>query len=226
MTLDPRRGVIATVPGVRTDESAARSLVEPFLAEREGWIRRHLARQAATAERVAATAEARDGGLLLFRGQPHRIRVVPGAPRSRRSHVERIADDEEDVVRVTLAPAERRPLKGVLEAWLRVRARDAVEAAVARHAGPLGVSPAAITVRDTRSRWGSASRQGRVMLAWRLVLAPPAVLETVVVHELCHLRVFGHGPRFWELVASRVPDHAVQRRWLRAHAAELHAALG
>jgi predicted metal-dependent hydrolase len=64
------------------------------------------------------------------------------------------------------------------------------------------------------------------MLAWRLVLAPPAVLETVVVHELCHLRVFGHGPRFWALVATRIPDHAVHRRWLRTHAAELHAALG
>ncbi len=62
------------------------------------------------------------------------------------------------------------------------------------------------------------------MLAWRLVLAPPAVLETVVVHELCHLRVFGHGPRFWDLVATRVPDHAAHRRWLRTHAAALHAA--
>ena len=64
------------------------------------------------------------------------------------------------------------------------------------------------------------------MLAWRLVLAPPAVLETVVVHELCHLRVFGHGPRFWGLVATRIPDHALHRRWLRTHAAEVHAALG
>ncbi len=107
-----------------------------------------------------------------------------------------------------------------------MRAREAVEAAIARHAGPLGVTPAAVAVRDTRSRWGSASRQGRLMLAWRLVLAPPAVLETVVVHELAHLRVFGHGPAFWDLVATRVPDHAVHRRWLRTHAAELHAALG
>jgi hypothetical protein len=140
--------------------------------------------------------------------------------------VERVGDEHEAVLLLTLAPAERRPLAAVLEAWLRVRARETVEAAIDRHAGPLGVTPTAITVRDTRSRWGSASRQGRVMLAWRLVLAPPAVLETVVVHELCHLRVFGHGPRFWDLVATRVPDHATHRRWLRTHAAELHAALG
>ena len=126
---------------------------------------------------------------------------------------------------MTVAGAERRPLAAILEAWLRVRAREAVEAAIVRHAGPLGVVPTAVTVRHTRTRWGSASRQGRVMLAWRLVLAPPAVLETVVVHELVHLRVFGHGPRFWDLVETRVPDHAVHRRWLRTHAAELHAAL-
>jgi hypothetical protein len=140
--------------------------------------------------------------------------------------VERVGADDGDLLLVTVAPSERRPLPAILEAWLRVRAREAVEAAIARHAGPLGVTPAAVAVRDTRSRWGSASRQGRLMLAWRLVLAPPAVLETVVVHELAHLRVFGHGPAFWDLVATRVPDHAVHRRWLRTHAAELHAALG
>jgi len=82
-----------------------------------------------------------------------------------------------------------------------------------------------VTVRDTRSRWGSASRARRLSFSWRLVLAPPDVLETVAVHELAHLRVFGHGPGFWALVASRRPDHVAQRRWLRTHAAELHAAL-
>ena len=226
VTIDPRRGVIATVPGVRTQEAAARGLVEPFLAEREAWIRRHLARQAARAGATTAAGELGDGSLLRYRGEPHRVRVVMGTPGSRRSHVERVGADDEDVLLVTLAPVERRPLSGVIEAWLRVRARTAVEEAIARHAGPLDVAPTAIAVRDTRSRWGSASRAGRVMLAWRLVLAPPAVLETVVVHELCHLRVFGHGPRFWDLVATRIPDHATHRRWLRTHAAELHAALG
>jgi hypothetical protein len=226
VTIDPRRGVIATVPGVRTGEAAARGLVEPFLVEREAWIRRHLARQAARAGAAVAAGDLADGSLIRYRGEPHRIRVATGSPGSRRSRVERVGADDEDLLLVTLAAAERRPLAAVMEAWLRVRARAAVEEAVARHAGPLGVAPTAIAVRDTRSRWGSASRAGRVMLAWRLVLAPPAVLETVVVHELCHLRVFGHGPRFWELVATRMPDHAAHRRWLRTHAAELHAALG
>ncbi len=82
-----------------------------------------------------------------------------------------------------------------------------------------------MALRDPRTRWGSASRDGRLMLSWRLILAPPEALETVVVHELAHLRIFGHGPRFWALVASRRPDHADWRRWLRRHSLELHDAL-
>ena len=226
VTIDPRRGVIATVPGVRTSEARARALVEPFLAEREQWLRRHLARQAAAASLVAAAGPVRDGSLLRYLGEPHRVRVAAGPPGSRRSRVERVGGADEDQLLVTLAADERRGLATVLEAWLRVRARDALEAAISRHAPVLGVTPARVTVRDTRSRWGSASRAGRLSFSWRLVLAPPGVLETVAVHELAHLSIFGHGPSFWALVADRRPDHVAQRRWLRTHAVELHAALG
>ena len=100
-----------------------------------------------------------------------------------------------------------------------------IEREIARHAPALGVSPSAVSVRDQRTRWGSASRQGRLAFSWRLILAPPAALETVVIHELAHLRVFGHGPKFWEVVASRRADHKVWRRWLRDHSTELHGAL-
>ncbi len=226
VTIDPRRGVIVTVPSVWTSEARVRELVESFLAEREPWLRRHLARQAAAASLAAAAGPVRDGSLLRYLGELHRVRVVPGAPGSRRSRVERVGGDDEDQLLVTLAATEDRPLPAVLEAWLRVRARDALEGAIARHAPALSLTPARVTVRDTRSRWGSASRAGRLSFSWRLVLAPPAVLETVAVHELAHLRIFGHGPSFWALVAGRRPDHVAQRRWLRLHAVELHAALG
>ena len=87
------------------------------------------------------------------------------------------------------------------------------------------MSPVRVSIRDPRTRWGSAARTGRLAFSWRLVLAPPEALETVVVHELAHLRVFGHGQAFWAVVASRVPDHLAWRRWLREHSVELHAAL-
>ena len=88
------------------------------------------------------------------------------------------------------------------------------------------VSPTAVSLRDPRTRWGSALRAGRLSFSWRLVLAPPEALETVVVHELAHLRVFGHGHKFWDLVAGRRPDHRAWRRWLHDHSTELHSAVG
>ena len=132
---------------------------------------------------------------------------------------------DEDELIVRLAPADRRPIADVLEAWLRTCARAAIESEIRRHAAALKVKPVAISVRDQRTRWGSASRQGRLAFSWRLILAPSEALETVVIHELAHLRVFGHGARFWAVVASRRPDHAVWRRWLRDHSTELHGAL-
>ena len=235
VAVDPARGVIVTVPGARRSERDALALAGPFLARREAWIRGHLARVAAQRSRLAAAGPLRDGSIVRYLGEPHRVRVVaargrssgprPGGSPSSRSHVERVGDDEGDLLLVSLAAGERRPLAAVIEAWFRARARLAIDAAIARHAPALGVKPARVTIRDTRSRWGSASRAGRLSFSWRLVLAPPGALETVVVHELAHLRVFGHGPDFWALVASRVPEHRAWRRWLRAHAAELHAAL-
>jgi len=142
-----------------------------------------------------------------------------------RTTVERIGGADEDEIIVHLAPADRRSVGAVLEAWLKPRARAAIEREIRRHAPALSVAPTAVSVRDQRTRWGSASRQGRLAFSWRLVLAPPEALETVVIHELAHLRIFGHGPRFWSIVAGRRPDHKVWRRWLRDHSADLHGAL-
>ena len=116
-------------------------------------------------------------------------------------------------------------MERILAAWLRERATEAINAAIAAHAPALGVAPTRVDIRDPRSRWGSASPKGRLMFSWRLVLAPSDSLETVVVHELAHLRVFGHGPGFWALVAARRPTHLADRAWLRRNSHALHAAL-
>jgi len=139
--------------------------------------------------------------------------------------VARSGEDDGDVLLVEIAARDRRPLVRVLRDWFRERAEETLWREIDRHASALGVTPAAVSLRDPRSRWGSASRERRLMFSWRLVLAPPDALETVVVHELAHLKVFGHGPAFWAVVASRVPDHTRWRRWLREHSQELHAAL-
>jgi len=228
LTVDPRHTAVVTVPlrATRSRAGAERLALE-FVAEREAWLRRHLADQAHQVGRVAALGPLADGGSIPFRGDLHRLLVIrPSATTPARSTVSRVGGDDGAEIVVRLGRAERRPLADILEAWLRVRARSVIEREIERHAPALGVSPSALTVRDARTRWGSCSRRGRLSFSWRLVLAPPEALETVVVHELAHLRVFGHGPGFWAVVAQRRPDHRRWRRWLRDHRLELHAALG
>jgi predicted metal-dependent hydrolase len=225
--IDPRRGVVVAVPlASRRGWAHPERDIERFLAEREPWLRRHLGQLRRQRETMAARGGVADGAEFRYLGELHVLRLRAGAPGSRRSSVGRHGAEAGDELHLTLAPGDRRPAAEVLRAWLRERARVAIERQVDRHAPDLGVAPGRVSIRDTRSRWGSASRKGTLSFSWRLILAPPEALETVVIHELAHLRVFGHGPRFWDIVAGRRPDHAGWRRWLRTHSHELHAALG
>lgn len=228
MTIDPRHGLVVSIPPPQRRGwagPAALARVETFILEREPWVTRHLRRLEVDRAAQRARGGVRDGGMVRFRGEPHRVRVLAAGPTARRSHVERSGSESGDELLVRLATRDRRSPEAVLEAWLRVRAREALDRAIAREAAALGVTPAIVDIRDPRTRWGSASKEGRLMFSWRLALAPPDALETVVVHELAHLKVFGHGPRFWALVASRRPNHLADRAWLRRHSHELHAAL-
>lgn len=226
VTIDGRDGLVVSVPlATRRGWARPEERIDAFLRERQAWVLRHVDQAARERDAARARGGARDGGQILYRGELHRIRVRPAALRGRRSTVERAGADDEDELVVSLATGERRPLERILAAWLRERAVEAIDAAVAGHAPALGVRPSVIDIRDPRSRWGSASRKDRLMFSWRLVLAPPAALETVVVHEVAHLRVFGHGPAFWALVAARRPTHVADRAWLRRNSHAIHAAL-
>jgi predicted metal-dependent hydrolase len=228
VTIDPRHGLVVSVPPSHRrgwTDGATAPRIDAFLRQRERWILRHLDRLARERAEQRARGGARDGGVVRYRGEPHSIRTARGLPGARRSSVERTGADDGDELVVRVALRDKRRLEQVLEAWFRQRAAEAIDRAIARHAEALGVRPTSVVIRDPRSRWGSASKAGRLMFSWRLVLAPPEALETVVVHELAHLRVFGHGPRFWALVAAQRPTHLADRAWLRRHSHELHAAL-
>lgn len=108
-----------------------------------------------------------------------------------------------------------------IEAWLRGEARRVLTERAAAQAHRLGRSPSRIAIRDTRSRWGSCSSAGMLSFSWRLILAPPEVLDYVVAHEMAHLAQRGHGPEFWRVVA-RLTGHAnAGRAWLRRHGRDL-----
>jgi predicted metal-dependent hydrolase len=227
VTIDPRAGLVVSVPlATRRGWAAPEPRIEEFLLERRAWVLRHLDGMARERESARARGGAVDGGLVPYRGELHRIRVVTAeGDRGRRSTVERAGTEAGDELIVHLGTGERRPLGRILAAWFRERAVEAIDQALQSHAAALGVRPERVDIRDPRSRWGSASRKGRLMFSWRLVLAPPGSLDTVVVHELAHLRVFGHGPGFWTLVAGRRPAHLADRAWLRRNSFALHAAL-
>jgi predicted metal-dependent hydrolase len=93
---------------------------------------------------------------------------------------------------------------------------------VKRYCARLGVVAKRITVRDTTSRWGSCSARGALSFSWRLVLAPPMVLDYLAAHEVAHLRELNHSPRFWRLVKLACPQTDEAEEWLKRHGSDLH----
>jgi predicted metal-dependent hydrolase len=124
---------------------------------------------------------------------------------------------------LALALTAGTPVAAAVESWYRAEARRVIAARAAARAAALGVTHGRITIKDTRSRWGSCSSKGNLNFSWRLLLAPAEVLDYVVAHEVAHLRELNHSPRFWALVASLCPDYRTPRAWLRAHGHELAA---
>jgi len=107
--------------------------------------------------------------------------------------------------------------------WYCEQARIEILTAVEREAKRLDVTYTRLTIRDQQTRWGSCSRRGALSFNWRLIVAPPAILRYVVVHELCHRIRHDHSREFWGLVASARPTYREERDWLTEHGPELLA---
>lgn len=108
-----------------------------------------------------------------------------------------------------------REVARLLEQWYRHEAQAHVPQRAAHFAPAIGRTPTRVSIRDQKTRWGSCSARGTISINWRLMLAPAAILDYVIVHELCHLLQPNHGPRFWEEVARVLPDYRLQRDALR-----------
>jgi len=106
--------------------------------------------------------------------------------------------------------------------WLKREARRDLEAAVTRHAAAAGVKPRRMSLRDTTSRWGSCSSTGALNFSWRLILAPPYVLDYLAAHEIAHMRHMNHSALFWALTRRLYPDTDRAEAWLKAHGSSLH----
>jgi hypothetical protein len=104
---------------------------------------------------------------------------------------------------------------------MRANARAEIEQVVLEQARRMNAKPKVISIRDQRTRWGSCSSRGNLAFNWRLVMAPPAVLQYVVVHELAHIFELNHSKDFWDIVAKYFPDYKKARTWLRKNASSL-----
>lgn len=192
-----RDAVLTMPPGVPLAKART------FLHEQEAWLRGKL-----TLRPVHALIC--DGSTLPLGDATLTIRATQGAPLSR------IGD-----TLLVPGPAEDLPVR--VAAWLREAAREVCVTACDRHTAALGRRCGRISLRDPRSRWGSCTASGDLMFSWRLVLAPCAVLDYVVAHEVAHLAEMNHSDRFWQVVRTLCPGFDAPREWLRRHGAGLHA---
>ncbi len=178
-----------------------RATAEAFLHERQAWLR------AALAEAYAPCPVAA-GRWLPIEGID--LRITPAATAA-------VSIDGTDL----LVPERGMPGPRIA-AWLKLRARDRLAAAVADFGAQLGRSPRSIRLRDTRSRWGSCSSTGDLMFSWRLIMAPPEVLTYVAAHEVAHLAQMNHSRAYWTTLEGLMPDYRAPRAWLRSEGGALH----
>lgn len=175
-----------------------------FARSQEQWIRR------AQAARPVMLPLAL-GGLIPIGGSLLRIETGTGA---------RVRREGNALILPTAAAASPGPR---IEAFVKLMARHRLAEACNRYTVMAGRSHSGLTLRDTRSRWGSCSAAGKLMFSWRLAMAPPEVLDYVAAHEVAHLAEMNHAPAFWAVVRHLMPDYQRHRDWLKQNGATLQA---
>lgn len=185
------------------------------------WIAKHQGRIRAQVLDRSSRPSLDRGREILFQGEPHRVVSIAAIDSRRRATV----DVVEGRLVVTSRLLEENATAELLEHWLRTQARRAIEARVAERSREMAISAKRVTIRDQKTRWGSAARSGTLSFNWRLVMCPSWVLDYVVVHELAHLKLSGHGRGFWRLVDRHFPDVRAARKWLREHHDDVRHAL-
>ena len=197
VTVDTDGSVTVTLPRKAPERAAKEAVQElaPWIARR----RRVLAR--------AAAELARPAGTVPYLGETLALLPQPG-----RERVHRRGD-------VLLVP-EGDPT-AALERFYRRAARTEIAARLDAATARAGTRYTGLTIRGQRTRWASCSSEGAMSFNWRLLLAPEQILDYVVEHEVCHIEVMDHSPRFWALLESRVPDWRAHAAWLRRYGSAL-----
>jgi hypothetical protein len=196
------------LPQVTIPRGGSAAEATAFAQRQAHWIANQLLKQA---DRKSHSQPWRIGTEILFRGELTRIQSAEnGMPNAVRLGTETIPVRD---VTADLRPEIQGHLWWLASAELPPRTFELAAA----HGFPLRQ----VSVRNQRSRWGSCSRRGTISLNWRLVQAPPAVRDYIILHELAHTREMNHSDRFWQLVGTLCPNYAEAERWIRQHSREL-----
>jgi len=182
--------------------------LDAILEKKASWIKRQFA-TAGHSEQVVRRPALKDGSSLTYMGEDHRLRVlVDGGcvPKIKLSGGEIVAQ---------VPDGDPATLRDALEAWYRKMARKVITDRVARYSN--GREVGRVLIKDQKTRWGSCSSRGNLSFNWRLVMAPPAVLDYLVVHELTHLEHPDHSKRFWAKISKRCPGYEEREAWLKEH---------
>ncbi len=199
LRLDPGGGgAFLTVP-----DAAKQRDWHAFLNQHTGWLARALAKQPS---RVVIA----DGAMVPIGGTEHKIELRDGRRRAPFVESNRL---------ILTGKGAEGPR---VAAFLRLRARDLIEPAVRLYARRVGRRVERISLRDTRSRWGSCSSTGTLSFSWRLAMAPDPVLDYVAAHEAAHLVEMNHSDRYWAVVDRLLPGWSEHRDWLKSHGRGLH----
>lgn len=181
---------------------------ERFLATYSGWLCTKLAA-------LPRHIPFEDGASLPLRGQM--CRIEHRAPFRGETRIE---TGENELL--LIVHGDKAHLSGRVSRFLRALALADITAAVGRRAGEMGVDFGRISVKDTQSRWGSCSARGDLSFSWRLILAPPFVLDYLAVHELAHRLEMNHSPRYWRHVRRICPEFETAEAWLKRNGPALH----
>jgi predicted metal-dependent hydrolase len=211
LKISPRDGLEVVIPvGAKTQD------VEAALVSHARWILKHY-----TPETTERPTERRliSGEKVPFLGQ-ERTLDVGIKPRGKSISV--LLDGDKLRVRLPAGtPGTEETVRASLESWYRAQAKDYIVPRVAELAKQHGFQYDRVTIKGQLTRWGSCSSQRNLNFNWRLMFAPPAAVDYVIIHELCHLKELNHSRRFWSLVGRYCPDYKRWVKWFKANGERL-----
>jgi len=187
--------------------------VDALVRGKAGWIQRKLSRYRDLQAQYQPKHYV-SGECFSYLGRNYRLKVVEGKGKPVILRQGALWME----VPHNLSPEQRvSSITKALETWFREQAQRYLGERTTWHAARIQVAPASVGIKSYRSRWGSCHADGRIYFNWRIIMAPPSIVDYVVIHELCHLVHHNHSSDYWRLVASIMPEYRAIRVWLKQH---------